>query len=243
MLATRSAAGKHRAQAKARAAGLETFPFPCAMHGPEALSNTQHGWCIECRAHSVETRQKKLVHKAARLFAMRSDPEAVAHMRALAVNGAATARLRSMKRPRPSPEALQDIAEFVKLYPPQATFDHIVPLKGKTVCGLHIWYNLQPTTGESNGSKSARFDPDRFPEQRPCNGFPGGQYHGAEGVEELGRFLRMDIPLYGSARDLMPEQPASRTRGHLKARGRPRAKRTSRSKCLTDRSLRPSPAP
>tara|TARA_R110000822_G_scaffold152130_3_gene291406 strand:+ start:195 stop:833 length:639 start_codon:yes stop_codon:yes gene_type:complete len=43
--------------------------------------------------------------------------------------------------------------------------DHIVPLHSNLVCGLHVWWNLQPLPEKTNILKNDAFDPAIFPEQ------------------------------------------------------------------------------
>lgn len=46
--------------------------------------------------------------------------------------------------------------------------DHIIPLQGDNVSGLHVEYNLQLLTPEENKKKGNRFDPDLYVHKVPA---------------------------------------------------------------------------
>lgn len=63
---------------------------------------------------------------------------------------------------------LDAIAAFYEACPEGYHVDHIIPLQGKCVSGLHVLNNLQYLTKARNHSKNNKYDPEVYPEQRLC---------------------------------------------------------------------------
>ena len=65
---------------------------------------------------------------------------------------------RADARSRPSWANLQAIMDFYAICPEGYEVDHVIPLAGELVCGLHVVENLQYLTPTANRSKGNRFE-------------------------------------------------------------------------------------
>jgi hypothetical protein len=80
-------------------------------------------------------------------------------------SGKANLRRRSLEREAKVRQAIPlwydpgPVNDFLAGCPDGYHIDHIVPLRGKTVCGLHVIANLQYLPAQENLSKSNRVDP------------------------------------------------------------------------------------
>ena len=63
-----------------------------------------------------------------------------------------------LKMTAPELAEVQGMYMFCQIFPDYEV-DHIVPLNGKTVSGLHVLPNLQVISRSENRSKGAKFDP------------------------------------------------------------------------------------
>ena len=73
-----------------------------------------------------------------------------------------TARYRARKiRATPRWLTVMQIEEMKAIYTKGVTtgltVDHIIPLRGKTVCGLHVPWNLQLLTRSENSKKNNQY--------------------------------------------------------------------------------------
>jgi len=79
----------------------------------------------------------------------------------LANPGRAKAKVRNYqakkKQRTPKWANLEEITKFYENCPAGYEIDHIIPLQGKTVCGLHVLENLQYLPTVENRKKSNKF--------------------------------------------------------------------------------------
>ena len=122
----------------------------------EFYSNVHYGnnaWCrLCCKIHSDENPRKNVNRDEGRkrLEYQRNNRDKVY---------AANAEYRARKLSASVPWANQEkIREFYANCPAGYEVDHIIPLRGQFVCGLHVETNLQYLLQKDNRSKSNKFN-------------------------------------------------------------------------------------
>jgi hypothetical protein len=159
-------------RAEAKAKGLKQYftGKPCP-HGHVAERYTSSSGCITCCATHRDEYYKANPEKKAEYYKANTEKlaaYAAAYRRANPhIRTALHAKRRATKLN--ATPAWADLEAIKKIYSDcafitQATgvqqhVDHIVPLQGKTVCGLHVHYNLQIIDASDNRHKSNRLLP------------------------------------------------------------------------------------
>lgn len=141
----------------ARAAGLKRYfdGKPCPRgHIAEKLVSNKH--CIICTAikRAEWGKKNRARRKEIEDAWKRNHPEQVR------ASGLAMANKRRAAKNQPHWADQTEITAFYAACPPGYHVDHIVPLNGKNVCGLHVVWNLQYLPPAENRAKSNKLLPD-----------------------------------------------------------------------------------
>lgn len=148
----------------------------CRRVKKSAYRKTERGRAAYKRGRSTpQAKAAKKIQRRRRLAEIRADPALFELYRAAerekkrrylsTPSGKAYQRRKSLmkeekvKRATPTWHETTLVNQFIAACPDGHHIDHIVPLKGKSVCGLHTLANLQYLPAQENLSKSNKVDP------------------------------------------------------------------------------------
>jgi len=116
------------------------------------LRDTNKHWCSNC---DKVLSYKHFSSNTSRINGLQSYCKQCMALKEAPFAAAKTAKYRAAKlQAIPKWANLKKIAQIYSTCPAGYHVDHIVPLQGVLVCGLHVEYNLQHLTAEANQKKS-----------------------------------------------------------------------------------------
>lgn len=145
------------------------FTGVACINGHVAKRLTRNSTCIECKRSYNRGDNAKAQREYYRWVGegpskkKQQDLEYRQTKRGLAVRNAIRARRRAAKLQRtPSWSEVEAINLFYQNCPQGYEVDHIIPLQGELVSGLHVLSNLQYLTSFENRSKQNKFNIEEF---------------------------------------------------------------------------------
>jgi hypothetical protein len=143
--------------------GLTKFftGIPC-IRGHIDFRSTSNGNCYECNRQKSRENRDIFTQYSVKY---RNTPKGKATVERYKITGAPRKRATKARRRAREIDAYPSWASFEKILdiylncPNGYEVDHIIPLQGKLVCGLHVENNLQYLTRKENTSKGNRFIP------------------------------------------------------------------------------------
>lgn len=129
---------------------------PC-IHGHKRPRLASNGRCMDCNSVSATASQKTKKGREKHLKNVRKYAKSAKGIAAVR-RGASYRRAVKINSVPPWSDRSQ-VDAFVSACPPDCHVDHIIPLRGKSVCGLHVLENLQYLPAQENKRKSNKVIP------------------------------------------------------------------------------------